>query len=120
MLRYFLIFISLLIIAPHIRGDVLVDLYESEILVSDRDDLTFQRAASTGLLNVLIKLSGDSAILEKYQLDQIFGSAKSLVVRYGYIQEDSGLLRLKISFDKDAVLRKAVAAELPPAPGHAA
>ncbi len=113
MLRNLLIFIFLLVIAPCSHSDILVNLYESEVVVSDRDDLTFERAARAGLLKVLVKLSGDSAVFEKSQLDQIFGPAKSLVVRYGYIQEDSGLLRLKITFDKEAVLRKALAAGVP-------
>ncbi len=76
MLRNLLIFIFLLVIAPCSHSDILVNLYESEVVVSDRDDLTFERAARAGLLKVLVKLSGDSAVFEKSQLDQIFGPAK--------------------------------------------
>jgi len=95
-------------------ADVLVDLYESEIWVPDRTDVTFNKAIEKGLSKVIVKLSGDKAVLELPKIIQLTNSARSLLVRYGYSEKEGNeKLFLKVEFDKDEVLKKLVAAGAP-------
>ena len=114
MYRFYLTFCLLLFVSCNAMADVLVDLYESEIWVPDRTDMTFNKAIEKGLSKVIVKLSGDKAVLELPKIIQLTNSARSLLVRYGYSEKEGNeKLFLKVEFDKDEVLKKLVAAGAP-------
>ena len=114
MYRLYLTFCLLLFVSCSAMADVLVDLYESEIWVPDRTDMTFNKAIEKGLSKVIVKLSGDKAVLELPKIIQLTKSARSLLVRYGYSEKEGNeKLFLKVEFDKDEVLKKLVAAGAP-------
>ncbi len=114
MYRFYLTFCLLLFVSYNAMADVLVDLYESEIWVPDRTDMTFKKAIEKGLSKVIVKLSGDKAVLELPKIIQLTKSARSLLVRYGYSEKEGNeKLFLKVEFDKDEVLKKLVAAGAP-------
>ena len=114
MYRFCLTFCLLLFISCNVMADVLVDLYESEISVPDRTDEAFNKAIEKGLSKVIVKLSGDKAVLELPKIIKLTKSARSLLVRYGYsVKESNEKLFLKVEFDKDEVLKKLVAVGAP-------
>ncbi len=114
MYRFYLTFCLLLFVSLNAKADVLVDLYESEIWVPDRADVTFNKAIEEGLSKVIVKLSGDRDVLELPKIMQLTKSARSLLFRYGYSEKEGNeKLFLKVEFDKDEVLKKLVAAGAP-------
>ena len=114
MFSFYRTFCFLLFFAFNTKADVFVDLYESEIWVPDRTDMTFNKAIEKGLSKVIVKLSGDKAVLELPKIIQLTKSARSLLVRYGYSEKESNeKLFLKVEFDKDEVLKKLVAVGAP-------
>ncbi len=114
MFSFYRTFCFLLFFAFNTKADVFVDLYESEIWVPDRTESTFNRAVEAGLSKVIVKLSGDKAILEWPKIIQLIDSARSLVVGYGYSNKKSNeKLILKVKFDQDEVIREMVAAGAP-------
>ena len=64
MYRFYLALFLLPFASLNVVADVLVDLYESEIKVPDRADMTFNKAIEEGLSKVIVKLSGDRDVLE--------------------------------------------------------
>ena len=61
----------LLFFAFSTKADVLVDLYESEISVSDRRDATFNQAVEEGLSKVIVRLSGNKTVLKLPKIIQL-------------------------------------------------
>ena len=114
MYRFYMALFLLPFVSFNVVADVLVDLYQSEIRVPDRTDMTFNKAIEEGLSKVIVKLSGDREVLELPKIMQLTKSARSLLVRYGYSEkEDDENLFLKVEFDKDEVLKKLVTAGAP-------
>ena len=75
MCRFYLAFVLLPFVSLNVGADLLVDLYESEIRVTDREDVTFDKAIEEGLSKVIVKLSGDRDVLELPKIMQLTKSA---------------------------------------------
>ncbi len=84
-IRVFLL--GLLLLAQPGLGvaETVANLYSAEVVAADRSQAALNRAAREGLQQVLVKVSGTSALLNNPGIKPALGNARTYVQRYSYL-----------------------------------
>jgi len=62
------------------------DLYRAQVPVTNQGDAERNRALREGLGKVLVKVTGNSAVLSRPDIAELLSQASSLVTEYGYVE----------------------------------
>lgn len=105
-----------LLVCIEARAALLSNLYQVSIPVPSTSRADFQKVLPQALVEVLLKVSGDTQVVHNNQVQAQINQASSLVQSYSYSQNDQNQNILQISFSKegiDQLLRSAKIAILP-------
>lgn len=78
--------LGLLVLAMGARADVVANLYDATIPVTEQTQSAFRRAAATGLERVLVRVSGRSQVTGRAEIAGALANPEPLVVQYRYQQ----------------------------------
>lgn len=91
-----------LVQAAQVKG-----LYQASIPVADRSDAERKRAVADGFLQVLVRVSGDSAVAFQESVQTAAASAERYVVQYGYEtrseSESPAGVYLNVQYDSNGI-----------------
>lgn len=110
-MRFLGLLISLLF-CLNVQAVVVSDLYEVKLAVTDQSSTELERAASDGLQQVFIKVTGSTQTLDNELLQQASSQAMSFVKSYRYSHTDDQLI-VRLQFAQNPVDTKLKQAELP-------
>jgi hypothetical protein len=96
-------------------AELVRDLYVADIPVADRGEAELARAATEGLAQVLVKVSGSVDVLQRPEIAPALQGARGRVQQYSYSRVDagSGELSARVEFDAAQVRDMLVSAGAP-------
>ncbi|WP_240000631.1 DUF2066 domain-containing protein [Photobacterium kishitanii] len=100
MLRFALLFLAVL--ALPIQAATVNDLYQTQVTLIGNDQQADQAAREQGLANVLVKISGNTDILNNPAIKTAITNSGSYISQFGYSQVD-GQRAIDLSFDKNQI-----------------
>ncbi|SMY38791.1 hypothetical protein PAND9192_03858 [Photobacterium andalusiense] len=100
MLRFALLFLAVL--ALPVRAATVNDLYQTQVALIGSDQQADQAAREQGLANVLVKISGNTDILNNSAIKAAITNSGRYISQFGYSQVD-GQRALDLSFDKNQI-----------------
>lgn len=100
MLRFALLFLAVL--ALPVRAATVNDLYQTQVALIGSDQQADQAAREQGLANVLVKISGNTDILNNPAIKAAITNSGRYISQFGYSQID-GQRALDLSFDKNQI-----------------
>nr|WP_235859727.1 DUF2066 domain-containing protein [Photobacterium aquimaris] len=100
MLRFALLFLAVL--ALPVRAATVNDLYQTQVALIGSDQQADQAAREQGLANVLVKISGNTDILNNPAIKAAITNSGRYISQFGYSQVD-GQRALDLSFDKNQI-----------------
>lgn len=100
MLRFALLFLAVL--ALPIQAATVNDLYQTQVTLIGSDQQADQAAREQGLANVLVKISGNTDILNNPAIKAAITNSGSYISQFGYSQVD-GQRAIDLSFDKNQI-----------------
>ncbi len=95
-----------------VRAEIVPDVYRARVPVDDRRAPTLQRARSEGLLQVVVKASGDTSAAQNEAVQAAAKDASRYLRSYGFEDADAGLAAL-LDYDESAVRELLRSADLP-------
>lgn len=95
-----LLLLSLLVVSGHVTAED--EFYSARIPVTDRSESALSEAASAGLTQVLIRVSGDEKVATLPGMDAAIDDARNRMSLYSY-QESEGSTELLARFDGNFV-----------------
>ena len=100
MLRIALLFLALL--ALPLKAATVTNLYQAQVALPDTDRQSEQAARKQALEQVLIKVSGQSDIVENEVVAKALGSSSQYVSQFSYANRD-GQRTLQLTFDRSRI-----------------
>lgn len=95
-----------------VRAEIVSDVYRARVPVDDRRASTLDRARSDGLVQVVVKASGDTQAAENEAILAAAKKASRFLRSYGFEESESGLVAL-LDYDEAALRELLVQAGLP-------
>ncbi|KAE8175822.1 hypothetical protein CIT27_16315 [Photobacterium carnosum] len=100
MLRFALLFLAVLVLP--VQAATVNDLYRTQVTLIGSDQQADQAAREQGLANVLVKISGNTDILNNATIKTAITNSGRYVSQLGYSQVD-GQRAINLSFDKNQI-----------------
>ena len=100
MLRFALLFLAVL--ALPIQAATVNDLYQSQVTLIGSDQQADQAAREQGLANVLVKISGNTDILNNAAIKAAITNSGRYISQFGYSQ-NNGQRAIDLTFDKNQI-----------------
>lgn len=100
MLRFALLFLAVLVLP--VQAATVNDLYRTQVTLIGSDQQADQAAREQGLANVLVKISGNTDILNNATIKTAITNSGRYVSQLGYSQVD-GQRAIDLSFDKNQI-----------------
>ncbi|MEZ5530170.1 MAG: DUF2066 domain-containing protein [Porticoccaceae bacterium] len=77
--------LALALLGPGAYAVTVSNLYQAQVPVSDQEPVERSRALREGLAQVLVKVTGNSAVLANPEIAQTLANAEGYVTEYGYV-----------------------------------
>lgn len=100
MLRIALLLCALL--AWPLKAATVTHLYQAEVVLPDTDRASEKKARETALAQVLVKVSGQSAITKNEVIQKAMANSRAYVSQFGYGSQD-GQQTLALAFDRGQI-----------------
>ncbi|MEC6799175.1 DUF2066 domain-containing protein [Photobacterium sp. S4TG1] len=100
MLRFALLFLAVLVLPVH--AATVNDLYQTQVTLIGNDQQADQAAREQGLANVLVKISGNTDILNNATIKTAITNSGRYISQFGYSQIN-GQRAINLSFDKNQI-----------------
>lgn len=86
-----------------VQAVVVDNLYSSQVIVSDRSEQTRKQSLGSALKNMLLKITGNPALLEQSSIQNAQDRATKYLEAYSYASDEQGNTVLKARFSQSAV-----------------
>ncbi|SKA51179.1 DUF2066 domain-containing protein [Photobacterium toruni] len=100
MLRFALLFLAVLVLP--VQAATVNDLYQTQVTLIGSDQQADQAAREQGLANVLVKISGNTDILNNASIKTAITNSSRYISQFGYSEVD-GQRAINLSFDKNQI-----------------
>lgn len=94
-----LLTVVLLSVSAAVSAVVVDNLHRALVDVEDHGSRQLSRATREGLAQVLVKVSGDRAVLQYDAVKRALGQSQKYMQRYQYLRPEGGGLKLQMHFD---------------------
>ena len=100
MLRFALLFLAVLVLP--VQAATVNDLYQTQVTLIGNDQQADQAAREQGLANVLVKISGNTDVLDNVAIKTAITNSGHYISQFGYSQVN-GQRAIDLSFDKHQI-----------------
>ncbi len=90
-----------LALAPGARAEVVADLYEATVPVTEQSTSALESASREAMAEVLVKVSGSKRVLQYPGIAEALRSARSQVLQYSYVRGQPPAPPLSLHFEFD-------------------